>query len=588
MATTDETHEPRPGASRPGTEPGWMKGLKRYGPIAAVIAVVIGAVVIFGGSDDDGGDERAAANGGQEAVEQGDDLIASGPMTPARAELEGLDDIDFGPNCDPDLGRIKLISVYAPPCVEPFTGDNGGATSAGVTGDEIKIVYYRADPSLDPLTAATVETAGADTDGATAAETVIGFVDLYNKLFETYGRTVTVEVYTGTGAGDDAVAARSDAIAIAEKDPFAVVGGPQQTSPIFGSELASRGIVCGPGCTLSIPEETVEEYYPYLWAAGPTPDQAAALASEMVGNLAGPGKAELAGDEATRDKDRVYGLLHYDTPDGDHQAVFRALVSSLADNGIDLAIDVEFTLDLARSQENARTNIGKLMDAGVTTIIYYGDPLTPGSLTTEATAQGYYPEWILGPSVLMDTTIFARLADHDQWKNGFGLALTGTRGERSTNGAFRIYEWAYGEPPPNNTANVLEPYIRTVFTGIHLAGPDLTPETFRDGLYRYPVSGGGPSEPQSSRGNHGVWPDLDMGGSDDTAIIWFDPDATGEDEVGNEGQGMYRYARGGQRYTIGNLPSSLEEAGRFDVESSVTVLGEIPEEDLSPEYPPPA
>ena len=81
-----------------------------------------------------------------------------------------------------------------------------------------------------------------------------------------------------------------------------------------------------------------------------------------------------------------------------------------------------------------------------------------------------------------------------------------------------------------------------------------------------------------SRGNRDVWPD-DWGGSDDMALIWFDPEATGEDETGNEGVGMYRYANGGERYTIGQLPTSIEEAGLFDVENSVTVYDEVPEED---------
>ena len=414
-----------------------------------------------------------------------------------------------------------------------------------------------------------------------------GFADLYNGLFETYGRTVEVEVYTGTGAGDDTVAAQNDAIAIAEKDPFAVIGGPTQASNIFGAELASRGIVCGPNCTLAAPESVLEENEPYLWSAGPTPDQGAALAAEAISNLAGPGPAELAGDEAMRTQDRTYGLLHYENADGDYAEVFQAYQDELSANGIDLAIDIEFTLDLARSQENARTYITQLREAGVTTVIYTGDPLTPSALTQEATAQGYYPEWILGSNVLMDTSIFARRLDPDQWQNGFGISLPAARGERSTNGAFQIWDWAYGGSPPNTSANVLEPPLRTVFNGIHLAGPDLTPESFRDGLYRYPVSGGGPTETQVSRGDHGVWPDLDWGGTDDIALIWWDPAATGEDEVGNEGTGLYRYANGGERYTIGNLPTSVEEAGLFDVESSVTIYDQVPEEDQAPDYPPP-
>jgi hypothetical protein len=588
MSTTDETQAKGDGSGEgppPKRQPGWVKPAKRYGPIVVVLALIGAAVLVFGGgNDDDGGDDTTASGGSSEQ-----ELIDSGPMTWQKAEQEGRTDaIDWGANCDTDTGRIKLVSVYAPPCVEPFTGDNGGATSPGVTADTVKVVVYIADPALDPLTAATVAGAGADVNIETAIATIKGFADLYNKLYETYGRTVDVETYVGTGAGDDLEAAKADAIAIAEKDPFIVIGGPQQSSQVFSTELASRKIVCAGTCATAIPEGIVEDYAPYIWQNGPTPDQAAALAAEMIGKLAGPGKAEFAGDDATRAKDRVYGLLHYDNPDGDFEPVFQAYVDRLADNGIDLATDVEFTLDLARAQENARTNISRLKDAGVTTVIYTGDPLTPASLTAEATAQDYHPEWILGSSYLMDTSLFARGTDMQQWKNGFGISLISARGAQETDGAFRIWDWAYGGLPPNNTANLLNAGMLTsVFPGIHLAGAELTPETFRDGLYRYPPSGGGPTQAQISRGDHGVWPDTDWGGSDDATIVWFDPTATGDDEVGNDGVGLYRYADGAQRYTLGNLPDSLEAAGLFDDASSVTIFDQVPAEDETPDYPPP-
>jgi ABC-type branched-subunit amino acid transport system substrate-binding protein len=587
MSTTDETKAQGDGAGAgppPKRRPGWVKPAKRYGPIVVVVALIGAAVLVFGGGGDDGDDE--AATDGATATQ--DELIASGPMTWQKAEQEGETGIDWGPNCDTETGKIMLVSTYAPPCVEPFEGDNGGATSPGVTADTVKVVEYITDPTLDPLTAATVSGAGADVNPETNAETVQGFADLYNRLYETYGRRVDVEVYIGTGAGDDLEAARADAIAIAEKDPFIVVGGPQQAAPVFSTELASRGIVCAGTCATAIPQAILDEYEPYIWQTGPTPDQAAALAAEMVGNLAGPGPAELAGDDATRAQDRVYGLLHYDTPDGDHEQVYEALRDQLADNGVELATDIEFTLDLARAQENARTNIARLKEAGVTTIIYYGDPLTPASLTNEATAQDYFPEWVMGPTLLMDTALFARQTDMEQWKNGFGISLIGARGAQETNGAFRIWDWAYGGLPPNNTANVLNAgLLLTVFPGIHLAGPELTPESFRDGLYRYPPSGGGPTEVQLSRGDQGFWPDTDWGGTDDATIIWFDPAAEGEDEVGNDGVGLYRYANGGQRYTLGEFPDSIEEAGLFDVESSVTIFDQVPPEDDTPDYPPP-
>ncbi|MDD9370944.1 MAG: hypothetical protein PV358_12575 [Acidimicrobiales bacterium] len=589
MTSTDEKSESTPGGTPPGAPPAWTKMAKRYGPIAAVAVLIVGAVVAFGGGGGDGGeDDGGSAAGGDVPTE--DELIRSGPMTPQKAELEGVDvdDIDFGPNCDTERGTIMLVSVYAPPCVEAFDGDNGGATSPGVTQDEIKIVLYEADPALDPLTAATVEQAGADVDPDSAERTVQGYVELYNKLFETYGRTVVVERYMGTGAGDDVEKARADAIAIAEKEPFAVIGGPQQSSAVFAGELASRGIVCGPNCAQAIPEAIVEEYQPYLWQALQTPDQGVRAASLAIGTFAGPGPAELAGDPAMHEQERKYALVHYDNEDGDHQPVYEQFVEELREFDIELTTDIEFTLDIARSQENARTNIGRLKDAGVTTIIYYGDPITPGALTKEATAQDYWPEWILGPSLLMDTTIFGRLADGEQWQNGFGVSTTPARGPRSETDAFRIYEWAYGEEVPNNTARILEPPIRTMFTGIHMAGPELTPEAFRDAMWRTPPAGGGITQSLVSRGDHGFWPDVDWGGSDDGTLIWWDPTATGEDEVGNEGVGMDRYATGGTRFTSGDGPQSLEESGIFDVESSVTVYDEIPAEDQVPDYPPPA
>ena len=48
---------------------------------------------------------------------------------------------------------------------------------------------------------------------------------------------------------------------------------------------------------------------------------------------------------------------------------------------------------------------------------------------------------------------------------------------------------------------------------------------------------------------------------------------------------MYRYANGGERYTIGNLPGSPEEAGLFDVGSSVMVYDEVARGGSGPRLP---
>ncbi|HYZ99407.1 MAG TPA: hypothetical protein VE575_11690, partial [Acidimicrobiales bacterium] len=402
------------------TSRGWARAARRYGPIVIVLGVVAAVVVVFagGGDDDDGG---GTADGGSTSQ---DDLIASGPMTWQRADQEGVtDDIDWGPNCDTETGRIRLPTVYAAPCVEPFEGDNGGATAAGVTEDTIKIVIYQSDPAVDPIGASLVGASGANLDPAAARENIQDYLELYNLAFETYGRTVEVEYYLGTGTYDDQAAARSDAIAIAEMEPFAVIGGPPLASPTFSDELASRGVACLAGCALAQPNSVLSEHQPYSVQLQEETDQASLIAAEAISNLAGPGPAELAGDPEMQAQDRVYGLVHFDTPDGDYEEAVSVFRDGLAEGGIEIASDVPYQLDLNAVQETARTIVSRLQADGVTTVIYFGDPVIPSPLTAEATAQDYFPEWILGPNLGADSNAFARTFDQQQWVNGFGVAI---------------------------------------------------------------------------------------------------------------------------------------------------------------------
>ncbi len=567
----------------PSNQTGTARALRLYGPFGMIgveIAIIALVTVVFGSDDDDS--DSATTD-----VQSTEELIRSGPMTPEKAELLGEENGDFGPNCDLETGRVAIPSVYAPPCVEPFTGDNGGATSQGVTADTIKLVAYTTDPSQDPLLASQIDAAGGDVSVETAQQTTQGYVDIYTSLFETYGRTVEVEFFLGTGNFQDAAAAKADAIAIAEMEPFAVINGPAQVAQEFASELAANDILCLGRCALALPEDFSKDVAPYTWGSGPSPQQAARLSAEMIGTQVGPGPAEFAGDPTLQDQERVYGLVHFETTDGRYEPVMEVYKEALSEYDVEIESDVPFILDLTTQQEDARTIITKLKDAGVTTVIFYGDPITPGSISKEATAQEYFPEWVVGPTVLADTTFFGRTYDQQQWAHAVGVSLPPGRGEEETRESYNLYQWFHGTAPPNNTYAVIWPDVNLFMVGVHLAGPDLTPETFREALFRYPPSGGGPTNAQTSRGEHGFWPYLDLWGSDDASLIWWDPEVTGETENGIEGVGMYRYANGGQRYLLGDWPSAAE-GGLFDVESSVTVHPTLPPEDTPPDYPSPA
>ena len=513
-------------------------------------------------------------------------LVKSGPMTPEKAQLLGKSNIDFGPNCDTTTGRVKIPIVYSPPCVQPFTGKNGGATAQGITGNEIKVVIWVGDPSKDPVLAGQIIAAGASLDTNTIKATWQGYIDIYNKMLELYGRKISVEFFDGTGSGADTAAAKSDAIAIAAKKPFAVLGGPAQSTSVFSDELAHRGVVCVGTCALAVPQRITTNNAGFIFTDGPSPEQAAMITAEFIGKQAGPGKAQYAGDDATKNKNRVYGVVHYDTPDGQYHSQFNTLKDGLKKYKITPKADQSFFLDPAKSQENARTIITKMKSAGVTTVIYTGDPLTPAALTKEATAQDYHPEWIVGPTVLADTTFFGRTFDQEQWAHAFGVALVAGRVPQSDNPNYTLYTWFHGSPPPNNTYNVIVPTVSVLARGLTMAGPKLTPKTFQDGLFRYPPSGGDPINPKQSWGKHGLWPSVDYWGSDDAGILWWDPNATGEDEVGKVGQGVYQYGNSAKRYTLGHFPAA-GQGGLFDTSTAVTVFPQLPPESSTPAYPSP-
>ena len=64
---------------------------------------------------------------------------------------------------------------------------------------------------------------------------------------------------------------------------------------------------------------------------------------------------------------------------------------------------------------------------------------------------------------------------------------------------------------------------------------------------------------------------------DDVTEIWWDSSATGPDEPGHDGVGMYRYVDGGKRYLPGKHPTTDPKV--FDPNGSVTIYANPPASD---------
>jgi hypothetical protein len=575
---------------------GGNSSMRRWGPIAAivvVVAIIIGVVVAGGGDDDD---EEATASGSTDTteVEAGGDGDTTYPMSFREAEAEGLDGLDWGDRCDTERGQLAIPSYYAPECFLPWDGsDNGGATEQGVTAEEIKMVIYLA-PESDPVLDYITDAINNDDTNADVKDTITKHVEMLNTYYEMYGRKLVVEFYESQGTSADAATARADAVKIAEEmDPFIVLGAPALTTA-FGEEINARGILCY-GCGGGTREDiqnirNADAERPLFYGGGLDNEQARQHNIEALVNQVAGQPAAYAGDESMHETERVFGYVYIETSE-DSTISAESYRDELAERGVELAEMVPYALDPATLQETASNVITRLKSAGVTTVIFAGDPIAPRDFTQEATAQEYFPEWFLNLSVLIDTNVFGRTYDQQQWAHAFGISALSTRIDSEAFGEItgrKIYSWFHGEEPAAvDTIGVLVPGPNFVANMIQAAGPDLNYTSFRDGVFSYEAVRRGVVSPSATWGDHGRWDRLegpDYEGIDDVTKIWWDPEDVAKDEIQTEGPGVWQFVDGGQRYLIDEWEEGDFKA--FDPDGAVGVLDEAPEDEQPPSYEP--
>jgi hypothetical protein len=542
----------------------------RYLPVVAVIAVIAIVVAVIGTGGGGGNHPAPVRRGG-------------GPLTFDEASARGLT-VNWGPKCDTSTGRVAVPFSYAPPCVQPQHGANAGATAPGVSADAINVVLYQQQP--DVLQQAFFQQTGSDASLTAEAHTTQAYVDFFQAHYEMYGRKIHLIIFRATGSPDDDVTAKADAITVASQlHAFASFGGPSLT-PAYADELAARHVLCLGDCVLAVSSAFVQQRAPYVWPTLATPEQASEHWAPFVYGQLNGHHAVYAGDSAMRRQTRTFGVVHFDDGTGIFDEAYNNFKTILGKHRTKIVSDNKYQLDLSAAQENARNIIASLKRAHVTSVIMATDPITPSYLTKEATAQGYFPEWVLLGYAYTDTAVFGRTYDQRQWAHAFGVTLLPARTADSADEFATILRWQSGHGPEAKTFRVLVQAPLIFFTGVHLAGPNLTAQTFRDGLFRYPADRPLVSTAlHTSWGRHGIWPGTDYTWGDDASIVWWDPTISGPDEVGDQGRGLFRYALSGRRYLPGHLGTSV---GLYDNAHSATVDAVLPPEARTKNYPSPA
>jgi hypothetical protein len=506
------------------------------------------------------------------------------PITYAAAAHAGrANDYDWGPQCDHATGRLKIPTVYAPPCVPVFTGsDNGGDTSSGVSGSTINIVYFQAQPG--GLASTISSAAGTNAQSFATAQ---AYVAMFNHVFEMYGRHVNLIQFTASGADTDPVAAHADAVTVGQQlHAFASIGGYAETTA-YENELARLHVLCL-GCGDSALYGQIAQNAPYQWANLPTADTSLAeTADYIVAKLNGK-DAVWAGDPSFHTKKRSFIVVSEtsEPPSPGFSELTASLTQKFRAGHVNMAslTSLTYTLNLTTLPSDAATIAEKLKTSGATSVVFAGDPIMPIYLTKACAQIGYFPEWIITGIVLTDTSTLARYYDQQEWAHAFGVTSLSVPVPVASSDSYHLYRWWYGAhaSPASLAAPAIIPVIETAFDGIQLAGADLTPSTFEAGLFRAPPVGGGPTSPLAAYGYQGAAPRPSYSSPADYTFLWYDATAKGPNEEGVDGIGLMAYVNGGHRYRAGVVPAGPVDM--FSMNGAVNSYASPP--DRAPNYPP--
>jgi hypothetical protein len=562
------------------------RGLRRYTAVGTTLLVFAG--IILASPAIESTDETEVATPGE--IGAGDGTIAAeipagsdGAAGTTGAELidpvaQADSDEALPENCDPETGRIRFPSIYAPPCVHPVA-DNGGATHMGVTEDEIKVVFHIGQPDASAAALAPIlaEIGIADT-AEDILDVYLTFADMFNTHYETYGRRVVFDFFQATGPSSDDAASRRDAISIMEHEPFVVMGGPSA----FIEAVTRRGVPVI--SQTQRPNDYFAARAPYLWGTQMDSTQVFLLLAEYIGKRLAGDRARHAGSDDLRSQERKFGIIYLDNTENVYRPGVDFLERELATYGVELTDRIPYESDLDRAQEQARTIITRFKDRGITSVLFSGDPFALMFLTQEATNQGYFPEYVSSGGTLVDTIFAGRnLFDQRQWQNAFGFSQLWPRPPQEVTEPYYQHVWHSGrEPASENLYEIFYQEMQLLFTGIHMAGPHLTPYTLRDGLFAYPPSGvGSITQLQRSWGDQ-VWPFPVYTMFDTVVEVWWDPNAVGEAEQGSVGPGMWQFMNGGRRYGPGEWPDTPPQVGVR--EGAITQFDDLPPQDVYPIY----
>jgi hypothetical protein len=524
-----------------------------YGGVAMAILLVVAAVALVvappappsvaefapqaADTIDDSPDNQSSRFGsGDGACAEGQ--VCDGPTTTIPGDEDGDGDGDKGRNRVIDVKRVRRCvgdpprqteDPQSPPCVNYFEGDNGGATSKGVTRDEIRVAMPSDNGNPE------IEFKYYDY-----------LIDHFNSRYELYGRRlrlVPVEMEGSPIRGS---------IEADEKQAFALLpdydGGGGYDQRDSQRESARRNTVTVvPGTTYAT-SQLYRDLAPYAWSYGPTFDEAASELGRLVCSSLARKSARFAGPEF-RLQTRKFGVLVADersSPRPDLSPLFDVLDSC----------DVPRPPVYASPLDPAATYTQMRSD-GTNSVLVLTDATQVAALMNQLPAE-FEPEWAMAGLVGTEDVASMRTLAGPKRRNVFGnFTLNKLQKPEDTPAWWAFQEgpggahgWGQTEINAGRDPDMQTAYrsLLLLVSGIQMAGPRLTPETFQAGLQkaRFPNPGAGGAPYHQARVGFGPG---DFAMVDDVAVVWWSESAPSYGDRYGVQNGGWCYVDKGARFS---------------------------------------
>ncbi|HYD10939.1 MAG TPA: ABC transporter substrate-binding protein [Acidimicrobiales bacterium] len=533
--------------------------LRGYGPVGALaVLLLLMSVLVPSKAESDGATDLTAGFQAGQGSAPGESSSGSGASRPgsgtgssdgATGGASGGGESGGGGGTGvpaqaggcPDRQEQVPGDPYSPPCVA-FEGDNGGETTKGVNAEEILVSFRVLNEKGFQQTLAELAGASLVDKPADIKRTVEAFAEYFNQRFELYGRQIKIAFYDGVGSnttellGGGRDKAEADAVRVAEEiGAFADLSA---TSEPYADALARRGVVAFGTPYLS--KNWHAQRAPFAWSLATDGTTVAALAAEYAALRLADKPAVHAGG-ALKDKPRKFATLAPENSWYQESVEFARQV--VTDAGKDPGVNIKYQLDLGTMSNQAANIIPKMKSEGVTTMLCGCDPIMPVFLSGVANRESYYPEFIVTGTALTDTDIVGQLWNQEFAKHAFGVSSMTEPVPPTETIAYEAYK-TVRQDEPAFSVDLIYYQMYMLAIGLQGAGPNLTPESFANGMFSYPPK----------NGPVGLWkfgPD-DFTAANDVREIYWDPSAISNY---NGKQGAYVDPAPGTRWEAGNTPT---------------------------------